>query len=215
MPTVHLDGRGAQVYDQIAGVYPRLVILPAWPRAVEVTVRKRLIPTALSVVLSASVLACGITPPAIRHAHHGGADTNHCHDDGAKHDSETCHHHEPDGSDHRHEEAVGTALACLGDSLAHLHWRIFGLSFCMPTPQDGEHDEDGGGTSSALVWLVDELPTLIQTGERSQGVPLAAPPAPGADRVAAESSPSHHSPPVSAIPLCDSARLERSGVLLA
>jgi hypothetical protein len=172
-------------------------------------------------------------PPAIRHAHHGGGDRDHGHDAVAKHDLDHGHHHDHEGADHRHDDldhghhhdhegadhrhddADVTAPTLLGDFVVHLHWKLFGLDFCTPVRQEDEHDEDGGASKLALIWLVKELPTVISGGDHSQVAPLVAPPVPGPRLVVAKASPSHPPNPVTSIPLCDSARLERSGVLLA
>jgi len=154
-------------------------------------------------------------PPAIRHAHQGGSDRDHSHDTVANHDpAPGHHHHHHEGADHRHEHPDTTAPTVLGDYLVHLHWKLFGLDFCMPAPQQSEHDEDRGALRPALVRFVDELPTLIPGGGHWQGVPVVAAPAPGPRVVAVKTSPLHPPNLVVSIPLCDSARLERSGVLL-
>ena len=179
---------------------------------------KRFSRVALSFLLSASVLAWGTMPPAIHHAHHGSSARDHCHDTvvvAAKHDLNHGHHHNHDGSDHRHEDVDVTAPTALGDFVVHLHWMLCGLDFCMPAPPEDEHDEDDGATRLALIRLIDELPTVSPRGYHSRGAPMIAPPVLGPHRVAVEVSPSHPPNRIASIPLCDSARFERSGVLLA
>jgi len=164
--------------------------------------------------VSASVLAWVIIPPSIRHAHHGGSDRDHCHHAVAKHDPQLGHHHGHEESDHRQEIADIAAPVALDDFVVHLHWSLFGLDFCMPTPQEGERDEDRGACGLALVRLIDDLPAVIPGGRHCQGVPLVVPPEPGPRLVVVQISPSHPPNVIACIPLCDSARPERSGVLL-
>jgi hypothetical protein len=180
-----------------------------------VTILKRFSRIALTLLLSASVLVWGIVPPAIRHAHEGGGKRDHRHDAAARHDLKSHHHHHRDGADHPHEHEHVAEPTALGDFVVHLHWTLFGLDFSVPASQQGENDEEDGASRLALIRLVDELPAVAPGGPDSPGVSLVTPPLPGTELVAVETSPSHAPHSVASIPLCDSARLERSGVLLA
>lgn len=152
-------------------------------------------------------------PVAIRHAHDGGGDKAHRHDAAAGHDRELGHHHHHHGAEHHHEHEHVAAAAVLADFVLHLHWNLLGLDFCVPASEEGEEEEDGAWRL-ALIRPVDGLPACVG-GPDSQGLPLVAAPVPGPPLVAAETSPAHPPNSVTSIPLCDSARLERSGVLLA
>lgn len=173
--------------------------------------QKGLPAVASNLLLSASVLMWGMVPPAIRHSHEGGTDPEHRHDAVAEYGQEHGGHH--DGADHRHEEWRLSVSVALRAFAVHLHWDLFGVDFSMPASQDGE--QDTRAFRSALIRLVDELPTLIPGGRDSQSVPWVAPAAPAPDLVAVPTSPSRPPNLVASMPLCDRARRERSGVLLA
>lgn len=163
--------------------------------------------------MSAALLTWGIAPPAIRHGHEGGGDRGHGHDAVVHHDPEHGHH-DHDGGGHRHNDADASSLAVLSDFVVHLHWDLFGLDFSIPMPENGEHGDDGDG-EPAVVRFIDELPTMAPYIDSFAGESLATPPDLGPDAVVVVCSPSHPPNRISSIPLCDTARFERSGVLLA
>ena len=86
----------------------------------------------------------------------------------------------------------------------------------MPAPEEpADGDDDGDAVPPAIVRVMNEIVSVTQAGPSFGRVLLAAIRTPSADMVRSlESIPR---PPnlVTSIPLCDSARLERSGVLLA
>jgi hypothetical protein len=180
----------------------------------------------LNLVLSVLVLAWGILPPGVRHAHVGGGDSTHRHDAGQTvahhgphdHDSVDGHdadhaHHSGDGN-HQHETGLDVSLSA--DCVVHLHWRLLGIEFSMPVsqePADGEDDVDTG--VPAIVRMSDELVPVARAGPSVDRVCLSHTCTPSADVVRDLAPVSRPTNLDTSIPLCDSARLERSGVLLA
>ena len=168
----------------------------------------------MTLLLSALVLAWGIVPPGIQHAHMGGSNSTHRHDncqEVAHHDS---HDHESD--EEHHEHTTETPVSQLADYVLHLHWRLLGVEFSMPVPEEPvEGGDDGNTVPLAIVRGMSEVVPLTLTSPSFGRVLLAAICTPSAD-VVRSLEPIPRSPNlVTSIPLCDSARLERSGVLLA
>lgn len=171
---------------------------------------------AVSLLLSAAVLAWGTVPPALRHAHEGGSETGHSHEALAEHHDAGEHHRRPRvGHSHEHEGRVAKESTVAGEVATHFHWAVFGLDFTMPARQDGEPDERESVSGPVLVRLTDELPTVTSGDREAPGGLLAAPPSGGLKLAAVEDAPPRPCHLVTSIPLCDTARLERSGVLLA
>ena len=165
----------------------------------------------VSLLLSAFVLACGITPPLVQHAHTGGDDTTHRHGD--CHELAHSGRHEHDGGHHGH--ATATDVSLLADCVAHLHWRFFGVEFSMPTPDEPTDNDDQSTVPPAIVRATNEEGVTARSGPSFDRVPMVGVYGPSAD-VVRDSEPAARPPNRgTSIPLCDSARLERSGVLLA
>lgn len=168
----------------------------------------------LNLLLSALVLGWGIVPLGVQHAHAGGGDATHRHDNC----NEVAHHrsHEHDFDDEHHEHASLPEVVPLADYILHLHWRFLGVDFSMPVPEkpaDGNDDE--GTVPPAVVRVVNEIVPATQASPSFGRVLLAAVCMPSSD-VVRSLEPIPRSPNlVTSMPLCDSARLERSGVLLA
>jgi hypothetical protein len=168
----------------------------------------------LSLSLSALVLAWGTVPPGIQHAHAGGSNAAHRHDN--RH--EVAHHgsHQHNGDDEHHEHANLPGVSPLADYILHVHWRLLGVDFCMPMSEKPVGDNGDEGTiPPAIVCTANEVVPATQVGPSIGCVLLTVVCTPSADVVRSlEPIPR---PPylVTSIPLCDSARLERSGVLLA
>lgn len=173
--------------------------------------------TPLNYLLSSFVVAWGILPPALIHSHEGGGDTEHRHegrkaavesaeDHGHVHDAKSTEHGDhPQKSDH---------ATLLGSLVAHLHWDFLGVDLSIPVPaEDGGRDR-AGEQEQVLIRLTDESPIL---GSSSDSLAASHMPLLQArlDCVAAETPPSRPVGVIASIPLCDSARFERSGVLLS
>ncbi len=168
----------------------------------------------LNLLLSALVLAWGIVPPGVQHSHAGGGDTTHRHGDChevAQHGS-----HDHDCDDEHHENATVPDVSLSADYVLHLHWRLFGMEFSMPAPeQPADGGDDEGTAPPAIVRAAHDTVLTAQAGPSFGRMLLAASRTPSADMV--WSLQPIRRPPnlITSIPLCDSARLERSGVLLA
>ena len=170
---------------------------------------------AMNLLLSALVLAWGFVPPGFEHAHAGGGDSDHQHDtdhDVAHHGS---HHHDADAEHHEHAvEPDDTDVTALVDYALHFHWQLLGVEFSMPMPMEPTDGDDEGTVPPAVVRVMNEIVPATQAGPAFGRVLLAANCAPSAD-VVRNLEPIPRPPNlVTSIPLCDSARLERSGVLL-
>lgn len=175
----------------------------------------RLRTTLLKYVLSSLVMAWGMLPPALVHAHEGGDQAGHCH--AALADLADEHSHDARSRDcqHSHHEEGIQVTPELGGLVAHAHWELFGVDVFWPVPDEGNHEGSSRGVEPVMVRLANEpLPVTI-TSVAQSGLIGAAALQPALDIVHSASAPSRATNPVAALPLCDSARLERSGVLLA
>ena len=169
---------------------------------------------AINLLLSALVLAWGVVPSGIQHAHAGGNDSTHRHGDcheAAHHDS-----HDHDLDDDHHDHATLPDASLLADSVVHLHWQFLGIDFSMPAPEQPiDGNDDHGTIPPAIVRVANEIVLAAQAGPSSSRVFPAVICALSAD-VVRDVQPVPRPPNlVTSIPLCDSARFERSGVLLA
>jgi hypothetical protein len=170
--------------------------------------RKQFTQTTTNLLLSALMLASTCLPPALRHAHEGGDEANHRHDtSGVRHLKHG--HHEAEGY-HEHEVVSITERAVLSDAVVHLHWAIFGIDFSTTLPSEPRSREPA-------VVRVMVMPAISVSGENAVGVLTAIASQPGLDFASVRSvGTTPLQPPnlVTSAPLCDSARRERSGVLL-
>lgn len=174
----------------------------------------------MGLMLSALVLAWGVVPPGFEHAHAGGGDSNHRHDvrhnvkhqDGHHHDHDA-HHHDSDLAHHVHPADIDVMV--FEEDVRHIHWQLLGVEFSLPlptTPAEGEREEN---VPPMVVRAMNEVVSPTQTGPPIDRVLLVGNCAPGADVVCNLEPIPRSRNFVTSIPLCDSARLERSGVLLA
>ena len=162
-------------------------------------------------MLSALVLAWGVVPPGFEHAHAGGH-SDHQHDKCREVSHHGSHHHDTD--DEHHEHAAESDATGLVDCVLHFHWRLLGVEFSMPVPTEPADGDDEGTVPPAVVRMTSEIVPATQAGPAFGRVLLAASCAPSAD-VVRNLEPIPRPPNlVTSVPLCDSARLERSGVLL-
>ena len=194
----------------------------------------RLFHSVMTILLSGAVLASSVLPPAVCHAHSGG-DRSHSHkqdrrqSDSGLHDHEHGHRHDDsavsDHDEHRHREPSERederVTGGIEPALGHLHFSIAGFDFSLPLPS---HDVSDGPLSSTgdqagcfgVVRLTDDTITVPRV-ELSDVVDLSTP-APLA--IAALFDATQHAARWRCILaddrslLCDSARCERSGVLL-
>ena len=167
---------------------------------------------AMNLLLSALVLAWGFVPPGFEHAHAGGGDSDHQHDECR----EVAHHdsHDHDTDDGHHEHATETDVTLLVDHVLHLHWRLLGVELSVPVSVEPADGDDEDTVPPPVVRVTNEIVPATQAGPLFGRVLLVASCAPSAD-VVRNLEPIPRPPNlVTSIPLCDSARLERSGVLL-
>ena len=168
---------------------------------------------AMNLLLSALVLAWGFVPPGFEHAHAGGGDSDHQHDKCHDVALDGSHHHDAD--DEHHEDAAEPDVAALMDYVLHSHWQLLGVEFSMPVPMEPADGDDEDTVPPAVLCVRNEILTATHAGLSFGRGLLAAVCAPSTD-VVRNLEPIPRSPNlVTSIPLCDSARLERSGVLLA
>ena len=165
----------------------------------------------LNVMLLAITSVWGTCSPAMRHAHEGG---------GSSHDSHPrVHHH----SHHEHRDASKTRTACpwghddaranASDCAEHLHWVLLGFDLTLPVNQNGQDRERSSGSEPTIVRLVEEPVAVLVAAWQNSAADQAGVWAcvPGAGAVVSASL--RWVNPIAALPLCDSARFERSGVL--
>lgn len=167
----------------------------------------------ISLLLSALVLAWGIVPLGIQHAHEGGSDATHRHESG----HEVAHHrHDHDADDEHHEHANQPKVSLSVDSVAHFHWQLLGIVFSMPVPEQPTDCSDGEDTfPPAVVRVMNEIVRATHAGPSFMRMLQAAICAPSADAFWRLEPIPRRLNLVASVPLCDSARFERSGVLLA
>jgi hypothetical protein len=207
------DGMSGDVYNEDRKTDPVSLALPLFP-ADNVAMRNRFRRKTLNLLLSALVLAWGILPPGVQHAHAGGSDATHRHDDCHEVAHHASHNYESDYEHHDH--ATISDVSLLVDYVLHLHWQFLGVEFSMPVPEEpADGNDDEGTVPPAIVRVMNEQVLTTQAGPSFGRVLLVGIYTPSADLV--RNSEPVPCPPnlVTSIPLCDSARLERSRVLLA
>lgn len=194
---------------------------------------KRLLHKATTILLSGAVLASSVLPPAVCHAHAEGdrphshkqhheqpGSDEHDHGHGHHHDAAAVsehddRHHEP--SAHEDEDAAGG----IEPALAHLHFSIAGFDFSIPLPSDDGSDGPLSPTGDnagyfGIVRLTDDTITVPRVAfadlvELSASAPLAIGSLVDAPQHAARWRCVRAA---GRTLLCDSARCERSDVLL-
>jgi hypothetical protein len=182
------------------------------------------IPRALvSWLMAATVLAWSLSPPAVEHAHEGGADLTHQHDCAAATDGTygSDHAHDAHSSEHAHDaehtHSVAVVSAVPFGDASHFHFQWLGFRLTLPGDSLPTKKGDGSNTSK-LLFVQASRPSLsqFQLGTRFDDslTPLCLD-AMATDIAATCPAVSGSLPLVKTHPLCDRARHERSGVLLA
>jgi hypothetical protein len=163
-----------------------------------------------SLLLAAMLLGAAVAPPALRHAHptEDGVAGHHQHDG---------HHARADGHRHCDGARQPTTLSELsGGHWWHLHFHVFGFEFTLPEPSPSHRDHEPERNVELLV-LAPGREWSSGSSSRCDSLRHGVPPSaffPIGDAACMQIDVSAP-PPVSCAPLCDSARRERSGVLLA
>jgi hypothetical protein len=177
-------------------------------------------PKAINLMLSALVLTWGFVPPGFAHAHSGGGDSDHRHDTrrdvthgDAHHHNHDAHHHDSDGEHHEHASEFDFTV--LEDSVLHFHWQLLGVEFSVPFRESPVEDDRPETAPPVVVRVMNEVVSPTQAGPSFDRVHLVGNCAPGTDIVRNLDPIPRSQNLATSIPLCDSARLERSGVLLA
>lgn len=158
----------------------------------------------LKLLLAAAVLVGSVMPPAIQHAHAGGDKT---------HDHWANKQHTP----HRHSHHHGERNKVAEEQKAHRHLHLFGFDLHLPvneSPTTPGRGNQSSGEELILVRLLDTdaAMTSQQSVERLfVTVPSLATISPETAGLTLQSDQRERS---TSNPLCDSARCERSGVLL-
>lgn len=184
--------------------------------------KNRLAHRLLSCMLSALVLTTGAVRPATQHAHEGGDDPSHHHHSttayrGHSHDKGATH------SDHSGLPtdplmASQTNAGCsLFSSTSHLHFKWLGIELTIPG-HNGPTGEEKQRSSVEIVFtrVVRCMTPAPQPNDGDGKVLFAGPSVALATSTSlVPTATGHCGLPVATSPLCDRARHERSGVLLA
>jgi hypothetical protein len=167
-------------------------------------------------LLSILLLASAVAPPAVRHAHPlaAGGEVHHRHD--ANRELHGGHHHDTDhADDHLQDQYAGGCLSS-SDHFWHLHVPLLGLTLALPETASDENDCDSNDTDTVFLPGSNQELLSCQAAPSASlqqiiGVSLSTSPYEAALMQVVVSAPA----PVSCAPLCDRARRERSGVLIA
>lgn len=172
--------------------------------------------TSLNFLVAIALFAWTSMPPAIVHSHSDGDDPGHRHEvRTTQHDHH--HHHDPThAANHAHAETAALDSVQSRTFATHCHWQLLGFRFALPISRgkSDRHDERDM-ERAGIIDLADGDGLAAPTG----GVCLVAVFGSSFTAftafVSQVSTPQESQRQTSSTPLCDSARLERSGVLLA
>lgn len=176
----------------------------------------------MSLLVTAVMLAATSVPPAMRHAHAGGAQPHdHAQTEDHAHLEEHGHghHHHGDGSHshrhHSHDDGVPEKEEAPVTSVGHLHFTWLGFPFTLPQRSPNPEEDAPVDETGAFVRLISDEWTLSSQPSRL-AEPLILPSDFGSSTDetanATTASAAAHVPAHSL--LCDVARRVRSGVLL-
>lgn len=180
------------------------------------------LPTATNLLLTALVLMASVAPPAVRHVHPVAEGSHWHHDHGD-------HSHAPHQADHRHGAASTerhghhavlrhpmAAAVAVQSGHWHLHLVFLGIEITLPDRFPQKQDR---GPQPSVEWVLQRASENLPPPQTSRPAPsellVAAPLPPSLGDASPFQAVSPLSPQVATAPLCDRARLERSGVLLA
>ena len=155
-------------------------------------------------VLGAAVLLSSMIPPGVCHAHAEG-DRPHRHDH--------AHHHCDGHGDHAREVSHDNHERAVSESVPHIHINVFGFELTLPSSD--REGQKGPHVVTELVLIASNNPAIVRApAEWLRSVSILSPPLPHVPCPASDESSRLAVFSVdSSIPLCDSARRERSGVL--
>jgi hypothetical protein len=172
-------------------------------------------------LLAVTLVVCGSMPPGMCHAHADG-DRPHRHDSGHHHAADFDHghaHYEMDHPDHHasHECSHEHKDAVITEAVPHVHMNFFGFDWTLPISEPNSSDGRGEDSHELLfVAVAADQPASVRTVSHSPNDlsllsfthPSSAGIAIGEDQFSMKPT------EACSIPLCDSARRERTGVLL-
>ena len=172
--------------------------------------RNRGLRTKLTLLLSLAVLLVSVTPPSLQHAHPEG---------------DCAHHHRTtavDTSGHRHDHGHAhdscEPLATLAPGVAaHTHLLLFGFDFYLALAEHQDAPQEQTEVNDQRVTLVRFLDSEVILSSRAPVQSLITSPLPLGTFAPAPIAGTHRETSqtlLASLPLCDSARGERSGVQL-
>ena len=180
---------------------------------------------ATGMLAAAMTLAAAIAPPGFRHRHPLDDQNQPHHDHCSPHERALHaehdhgyggHTHQHKVETHRHPSLVHDLAEGVASDLWHIHIVLFGCPVTLPDPHPEDDDDRSNGQPVFVSLRGCNEPILHEMSSRPTLEPRDAGPAvPFAVVVAQRQPQSATSPPEHLILLCDSARRERSGVLLA
>lgn len=164
----------------------------------------------LRLALAAIIVGAGVAPPPVCHAHEGGDHSVHSH-----RSVDPFHDADHDSRDARLSKAMALGATGVGvDSLAtHHHYQLFGFEFHLPC--DGDNCDEDENSEFVAIRSVQNASAIFAGINGQHGIYLCAVPEPGVQPIVVATSAIGSHRVVTSPPLCDSARLERSGVRLA
>ncbi len=176
--------------------------------------------TLVNLLMAAMVLAWSVSPPPVQHTHAGGTDLSHRHGapDGRCPQMGTSLQYHGE-SDHGPFDSAARVPIGLCGKASHLHVQWFGFRLTLPdheSPTKKGHDH----STSELLFIQAQASrapaSQVHSGNRLDTSPaLLSLDLLAAGIAGARSAVSCSLVPAASHPLCDRARHERSGVLLA
>ncbi|MCL4207380.1 MAG: hypothetical protein KJ000_33270 [Pirellulaceae bacterium] len=171
--------------------------------------------------LAALVLTAAVAPPALRHSHALEDDAEAQHRHHANHHAEDGHvhhrhvHHREQGNLQRSDFRSSGASLSAGP-WEHLHFHFLGLELTLPEREPDQGDRESHGLAVVSLLSFAQTPVLSGTAQTVLTWQVFPPfTAVSPEDAALLQVVVAASPPVSSPPLCDRARRERSGVLIA
>jgi hypothetical protein len=178
---------------------------------------KRLPQTPVKLLLAATVLVWSLSPPPTQHSHAGGDDPSHHHDHvGADRHLAGIAHESHTASDCGHIHSVMVLSDAAGSGDSHLHFRWLGFRLTLPDSEPNNKSQEDHSTSKLLLVYASRCRiSPVQLSDRLDLPLLLLALDTRTPTIAAGGAASGSLVPAVSHPLCDRARHERSGVLLA
>ncbi len=179
---------------------------------------KNLPRASLNCLLSASLLVWSLAPPAVQHEHAGGTDLSHHHDRAdavpdAIHGA--CRLHR--GNGWGQTDSAAAASKAIAGQASHFHFDWLGFRLMFPDP-DSPTDKGQDHSTPKLLFIQagrDSVPQVHLGSRLDKSLSLSSPDGIAIETAVACPATSCSFLRITSHPLCDRARHERSGVLLA